>query len=142
MKKILVFILIILCLALPVFAQNWPGLRNMQPYALSTLVTSTTTTGATDGLIPLGMMFHTFTCMVTNPSGSVPTQVQTKLEGSIDGINLYTIMTNSASTFPIIFSTGSFSTSSLPAMYYKGTYISRATGSTNSSIQMDCAASH
>lgn len=140
MKKIFILLTAFLLLSTGALAQNWPGLKNTLPFAtLTTLVTATTTTGVTGSLVTLGIPFSDITCVVTNPTGSTPTDVVTKIYGSIDGTNMATLVTTTSNTFPATFTTRS--ATAVPVMFMQGAYVSKATG-TASAIQLDCIASH
>ena len=107
-----------------------------ETFTLLSLATNTTT----GSVYKLGKPFKRVSCIVSNPSGSVPAGVSFSLSGGLDDASLVTLNTVSASTWPQIITS---ETSSSPYVtYVRGSIGTWTTNTGTTTLRMKCIAAH
>ena len=106
-----------------------------EKFALLSSATNTTT----GSVYKLGKPFKDISCVMSNPSGSVPAVVVFNVAGGLDDTNLVTLATVSASTWPQLITTNTTTASNV--MYVRSAITSWTTN-TGSPLRLECVAAH
>lgn len=128
MKKILLSVIMLVMLVMPVFAE----------FPLLVLLDGKVATGAGTAVDLQGVSnvpVEKFTCMLT-AAGTAATSFTMILEGSINGINFYGLVTN---TYTVATAdTAMFHVVNKGVKYIRGNFSSKSGGDGTSAITMEC----
>lgn len=143
MKKNL---LIALVLVIVVATTAWASSINVKTYGADATFSETfnlislatdTTTGS---VYKLGKPFKRVSCIMSNPSGSVPAGVAFTLSGGLDDSNLVTLNTISTSSWPAMITT--VTDTSPDITFVRGAITTWTTNTGTTTLRLKCVAAH
>lgn len=144
MKKAIALLCLLLAVVFVVstaFAASIPSFGGDSAYTNKfALISTTSSTVVTGSVVQLGKPFTNVTCLITNPTGSAPTEVVTKIYGGIDSTNLVSLQTDTSAAFPALITTNAAAAKAVS--YIKGQIVSSNTGTWPATLRMDCIAAH